>query len=166
MRSNSARPRSAARAAHGAAAGKEKSIAHSAAPVPISAAATGTSARLASGPISEPRPNVAANKGQRAAAMARLIPASVRAARAGRGHERGAEASSLRATDKTAAVPPTLMSAPGESAAAGTAASRTAAANVSVADGVVERSRARADAAAASMSQARALGGSAPAIRA
>jgi hypothetical protein len=121
---------------------------------------------LASGPISEPRPNVAANRGHSAAAIAALMPSKVRAARAARGHERGADASSLRATDKTAAVPPTLITAPVERAAAGLAASRAAAAKVSAAEGVVGRSRARAAAAAASMSQARTLGGSAPAIRA
>jgi hypothetical protein len=121
---------------------------------------------LAIGPISEPRPNVAANRGHSATAMAALMPSSVRAARAGRGHERGAEASSLRATDRTAAVPPTLIAAPVERAAAGLAVSKAAAANVSAADGVVGRSSARAAAAAASMSHARSLGGSPPAISA
>ncbi|HEX4048679.1 MAG TPA: hypothetical protein VH309_12625 [Elusimicrobiota bacterium] len=94
------------------------------------------------------------------------MPSRVRAARAGRGQERGAEASRRRATARTAAVPPTLITAPAERAAAGRTASRTAAAKVSAADGVVGRSRARAAAAAASMSHARTLGGSAPAIRA
>jgi hypothetical protein len=166
MRSNSARPRSAARAVNGAADGQKKSTAHNAAPAPIRQAATGTSAKLASGPISEPRPNVAANKGHSAAAMARLMPASVRAARAGRGHERGADASKRRATASTAAVPPTLISAPVDKAEAEPVASRTAAAKVSAAEGVVARSSARAAKAAASMSQARTLGGSAPAISA
>jgi hypothetical protein len=98
--------------------------------------------------------------------MARLIPASVHAARAGRGHERGADASRRRATASSAAVPPKLISAPVDSAAAGSDASRTAAASVSVADGVVGRSRARAAAPAASIRKARRLGGSAPAISA
>jgi hypothetical protein len=47
------------------------------------------------------------------------MPANVHAARAGRGHLRGADASSLRATHSTAAVPPKLISAPVDSAAAG-----------------------------------------------
>lgn len=166
MRSNRARPRSAIRATNGASEGTNRSLDHRAAPIPIKKPATGTSARLANGPMSEPRRNAAANKGHSAAAMAALMPSKVRAARAGRGHERGAEASRRRATDSTAAVPPTLMTAPVERAAAGAAASRTAAATVSAADGVVGRSSARAAAAAASMSQARTLGGSAPAISA
>ena len=98
--------------------------------------------------------------------IARLIPTKVHAARAGRGHARGADASSRRATESRAAVPPKLISAPVDKAAAGSAASRTAAAKVSAADGVVGRSHARAAAAANSISQARRLGGSAPAISA
>ncbi|HXT01768.1 MAG TPA: hypothetical protein VN915_13925 [Elusimicrobiota bacterium] len=164
--SNSAKPWSATRATNGAIAGAARSLAHSAEPHPIKKPATGTSSRLASGPISEARPNVAANRGHSAAAMARLIPSKVRAWRAAAGHERGADASRRRATQSTAAVPPTLMSAPAESAEAGDAASRTAAATVKPADGVVGRSSRRAAAAAASMSQARSLGGSPPAISA
>jgi hypothetical protein len=129
-------------------------------------AATGTSSRFAAGPMRDPLPNVEAKRGHNATAMAMLMPTRVLAARAALDHERGADSSSRRATDRTAAVPPTLMSAPVERAAAGLAASRTAAAKVSAADGVVARSRARDAAAAASMSQARTLGGSAPAIRA
>jgi hypothetical protein len=98
--------------------------------------------------------------------MARLIPHRTNAARAGRGQERGAASSSRRAAQSTAAVPPKLITAPTESAAAGSAASRTAAASVSVADGVVGRSSARAPAAADSISHARTLGGSAPDISA
>jgi hypothetical protein len=93
-----------------------------------------------------------------------LIPAKVRAARAARGHARGALSSRRRATLRTAAAPPKLIRAPVDSAAAGLAASRTAAAAVRAADGDVARSRSRAAAAAASISQARSLGGSAPAI--
>jgi hypothetical protein len=119
---------------------------------------------FASGPIREPRPNVAANRGHSAAAMATLIPARIHAARTRRGHERGADASRRRATDSIAAVPPTLIRAPVERAARGLAANRTAAANVSAADGEVERSNRRAAAPAASISQARSPGGSAPAI--
>lgn len=130
----------------------------------MSPAAIGTSARLASGPITDARPNVAANSGHKAAVMATLIPARTHAARAGRGQPRGAALSRRRATASTAAVPPKLISAPVERAAAGSATRMTAAASVSVADGVVGRSIARADEAAASMSHARTLGGSAPAI--
>jgi len=165
-RSNAASAPSAARATSGAAKGIKPSHAHSAAPKAIKAAATGTSARLASGPITEARPNAAANSGHSAAAMARLMPSKVRAWRAAGGQERGADASRRRATQSTAAVPATLMTAPVESAAAGDAASRTAAARVRVADGEVARSSERAAPAAASMSQARTLGGSAPAINA
>lgn len=166
MRSKAARPKSVARAANGAIIVSQLSMNHRLAPIPINNAATGTNRRFASGPINEPRPKVPANNGHSAKAMATFIPIRVLAARAARGHERGADASRRRATVSTAAVPPTLITAPVDRAAAGPAASRRAAATVSAADGVVGRSSARAAAAAASMSQARTLGGSAPAISA
>lgn len=165
-RSKAAKPASAAFAASGAAAGSRASHAHSAPPAPMSSAASGTSARLASGPTTDPRPNTAAYNGHSAAAMARLIPSKVQAARAGRAQRRGADASSLRATASRAAVPPKLIHAPVESAAPGSHERMSAAAKVKVADGVVCRSSARAAAAAVSISQARTLGGSAPAISA
>ena len=145
-------------------AGTIASTPHKTAPAPISAPAIGTNATLANGPITEPLPNVAANNGHSAAAIARLMPISTHTARAGRGQERGADFSSRRATDSKAAVPPTLIKAPGDSAAAGLATSSAAAEKVSVADGVVGRSSARATAAADNISHARTLGGSAPAI--
>ena len=166
MCSKAARPKSVIRAANGAAIGNQQSINHRLAPSPINPAATGTRNMFAIGPTTEPLPNVEANNGQSATAIAAFMPNNVRAARAARGHDRGAEASSLRATVKTAAVPPTLITAPVERAAAGLVARRTAAAKVRVAEGVVGRSKVRAAAAAASMSHARTLGGSAPDIRA
>ena len=166
MRSKAARPISVARATTGAAIGIRLSINHKLAPIPINPAATGTKTMFATGPTTEPLPNVEANNGHNAAAMAMFIPIRVLAARAVRGHDRGAESSSLRAAVRTAAVPPTLITAPVESAAAGLVASKTAAAKVSVAEGVVWRSNRRAAAAAASINHARTLGGSAPDIKA
>jgi hypothetical protein len=113
----------------------------------------------------EARPKVAAKRGHSAAAMAKLMPTSTHAPRAHLGQPRGADASSRRATARRAAVPPKLMSAPGDNAASGRTASKTAAAKVNVAEGVVARSQARASAAAVSMSHARSLGRSAPAMR-
>ncbi len=121
---------------------------------------------MASGPIAEPRPNASANNGQSPTAIATLIPASTNAARAGRGHARGAAASRRPAAASTAAVPPKLISPPVDNAARGSTASRTAAATVKVAPALVARPHARASAAAASISHARRLGASAPAISA
>ncbi len=163
---NAESPASAAFAARGAAAGSRESHAHSAPPAPIKYAASGTSARLASGPITEPRPNTAAYSGHSAAAIARLIPAKAHAARTGFGQRLGADASKRRATASKAAVPPKLIQAPVDSAAAGSHASMRTAAKVKVAEGVVWRSSTRATAAEESMSQERTLGGSAPAISA
>jgi len=98
--------------------------------------------------------------------MATLIPARTSAPRAARGQRRGIAASSRPAEASTAAAPPKLSKEPVDSAAAGSSASRTAAASVSAAPGRVERSSARAAAPAASMIQARRLGGSAPDISA
>ncbi len=58
------------------------------------------------------------------------------------------------------------MTALGDSADAGSTASRTAAAKVNAADAVVSRPNARAASAAASITHARTQGGSAPAIKA
>jgi hypothetical protein len=73
-------------------------------------------------------------------------------------------ASSLRTTAKSAAVPPKLISDPGDSAAAGSAIRRINAAKVSEADGDIARSSVRAPAPAVNIIQARKLGGSQAAI--
>lgn len=64
-----------------------------------------------------------------------------------------------------AAHAPTLMTALGDSAEAGSTASMAAAASVSVAEPVVSRPSACADSAAQSMIHARTQGGSAPVIK-
>lgn len=160
------RPASVSQAAGPAARGTITSRPQSAKPAHIRSPARGTRATLVKGPTSEARPKVAANSGQSAAAIAALTPARTTAARAKRGQDRGAAASSRGETASRAAQASTLMSAPGESAAKGLQARRIAAEMVSAAEAVVGRSRTRAAVPAASMSQARTLGGSAPAMRA
>ncbi|MBI4061580.1 MAG: hypothetical protein HY403_09135 [Elusimicrobia bacterium] len=86
------------------------------------------------------------------------------AERTGRGQPGGAARSAALPAQMIAAQAPTLMTALGESADAGSTASMTAAANVSAAEAVVSRPKARAPSAAASITQARTQGGSAPVI--
>jgi len=88
------------------------------------------------------------------------------AARARRGQEAGAARSAAPPAQTIAAQAPTLITALGDSADAGSATSRTAAAKVSAADAVVSRPSARAASAAASITHAREQGGSAPVISA
>lgn len=157
--------RSVRKAAGGAARGTRASSPHNARPAHSRTPARGTSATLASGPTSEARPKVAAKSGHKAAVMATLTPARIRAPRAARGQRRGTAASRRGAAASRAAQAPTLISAPGESAASGLHASRTAADRVSAAEVELGRSSRRAEVPATNISQARRLGGSAPAIK-
>lgn len=119
---------------------------------------------LTSGPTREARPNTAIHRGHSAAATATLIRSSATAPRARRGQDSGAARSAPSPAQMIAAHAPTLMTALGDSADAGSRTSITAAAKVSAADAVVSRPRARPASAAASITQARTHGGSAPAI--
>lgn len=121
--------------------------------------------RLTSGPTSEARPNTAIHSGHSAAATATLIRNRAAAARARRGQDAGAARSAPLPAQMIAAQAPTLMTALGDRADAGSRTSMTAAAKVSAADAVVSRPRARPASAAASITQARTHGGSAPAIK-
>ncbi len=146
--------------------GRQTSDIHKTPPPAINIPAIGTRARFAAGPITEARPNVTANNGHKAAAIATLIPANVQAARIGLGHDFGEDASRRRATINSAAVPPKLIRAPADKAAAGSKASNRAAANVKVADGVVGLSSRREMNTADNIKKARNEGGSPPAIKA
>lgn len=126
---------------------------------------SGTRAMLASGPTRDALPKVAAKSGQRAAVMTTLAPARIKAPRTARGQCRGTAASSRGAAASRAAQAATLINAPGERAASGLQARMSAAARVSAAEVELCRSSRRAKLAAASMSQARRLGGSAPTIK-
>jgi hypothetical protein len=119
---------------------------------------------LTSGPTSEARPNTAIHSGHSAAATATLIRSSASAALRKPGHASGAALSAPLPAQMIAAQAPTLMTALGDRADAGPRTSMTAAAKVSAADAVVSRPRARPASAAASITQARTHGGSAPAI--
>ena len=144
--------------------GRKKSNPQRRKPAHISPPARGTRATLAKGPTTEARPKVAANSGQRTAEIAALTPAKIRTPRATEGQVRGRRASRRGVTASKVAQAPTLMSAPGESAAAGLLRSKAAAAAVSAAEVEPGRSRARAESPAASINQARRQGGSAPAM--
>ncbi|MBI5247046.1 MAG: hypothetical protein HY923_07675 [Elusimicrobia bacterium] len=121
--------------------------------------------RFTSGPASDTRPNTAIHRGSSAAATATLPIRRIAPPRASHGQVAGTARSAAPPAHMIAAQAPTLISALGDSAAAGSTASRTAAAKVKVAVPVVSRPSARAPSAAASMSQARTHGGSAPVIK-
>lgn len=165
VRSNTHNPAPASFAAAGAATGIQASAAQSANPPASSGPDSGTSTRFTSGPTSEARPNTAIHNGHSAAATATLMRNRADAARASAGHEAGAARSAALPAQMIAAQAPTLMTALGDSADAGSTASSAAAAKVSAADAVVSRPSARAHSAAASITQARTHGGSAPVIR-
>ncbi|MDD5302666.1 MAG: hypothetical protein PHS14_06090, partial [Elusimicrobia bacterium] len=124
-------------AAAGAAAGSHASAAHSAKPPASRGPDRGTSMRFASGPTSEARPKTAIHSGHSAAATAALIRKRAAAARASRGQPAGAARSAALPAQMIAAQAPTLMTALGDSADAGSTRSMTAAAQVSAADAVV-----------------------------
>ncbi len=164
VRSKSHSPAPASFAAAGAARGSQASAAHNAKPPARSGPDSGTRTRFANGPTSEARPNTAIHSGHSAAAMAALIRNSAVVARASLGQAAGAARSAAPPAQRIAAQAPTLMTALGDNADAGSASSMTAAANVRAADAVVSRPRARPARAAASITQARTHGGSAPVI--
>lgn len=165
VRSKSQRPAPAALAARGAAAGSHASAAHSAKPPASSGPESGTRITLANGPTSEARPNTASHRGHRAAATAALTRNKVAAFRARPGHASGGASSAAPPAQMIAAHAPTLITALGDSADAGSQASMTAAAKVSAADAVLSRPSARPASAAHSMTRARTQGGSAPVIK-
>jgi hypothetical protein len=165
VRSKTHSPAPTSFAAAGAATGSHASAAHSAKPPASSGPDNGTRIRLASGPTSEARPKTAIHSGQSAAAIAALIRKRAVAARAGLGQASGAARSAAAPAQMIAAQAPTLITALGDSAEAGSAASMAAAAKVSAAEAVVSRPSERAASAAASMTQARTHGGSAPVIK-
>lgn len=165
VRSKTHSPAPTSAAAAGAAAGSHASAAHSTKPPASSGADSGTSTTFASGPTREARPKTAIHRGHSAAATAALINRSANAALKSPGQDAGAARSAALPAQMIAAQAPTLMTALGERAEAGSARSRTAAAKVSAAEAVVSRPRARAASAAASIVQARTHGGSAPVIK-
>lgn len=165
VRSKIQSPAPTSLAAAGAAAGRHASAAHSAKPPASSGPDSGTRMRFTNGPTSEARPNTAIHSGHSAAATATLIRSSASAARGSAGQPAGAARSAALPAQMIAAQAPTLMTALGDSADAGSAASMTAAAKVRAADAVRSRPRARAESAAASITQALTHGGSAPVIR-
>lgn len=132
----------------------------------MSPPANGIKTTLAKGPIREALPKVAAKSGQSVAEIAALAPARIRAERIAPGHERGIHDSKRGEAERMAAQAPRLMSAPAESAAAGFQTSSPAAARVNTAEVETGLSSIRPAAAAASMTHALRLGGSAPAISA
>ena len=162
--SNSLKPAPTSAAAAGAAAGSHASAAHSRKPPASRGPDSGTRTRLAKGPTREARPNTAIHSGHSAAATATPTRNSAAAARAMRGQDSGAARSAAPPAHMMAAQAPTLITALGDSAAAGSRTSMAAAARVSAAEAVVSRPRARPRRAAASITQARTHGGSAPAI--
>ncbi len=151
-------------AAAGAATGIQASAAHSKKPPASNGPDNGTRMRLAKGPTSEARPNTAIHNGHKAAAIATLITNRAAVARTGEGQEAGAARSAASPAHRIAAQAPTLITALGDSADAGSTNSITAAAKVSAAEAVVSRPSERAPNAAASITQARTQGGSAPVI--
>ena len=162
--SKSQSPAPASFAAAGAANGSHASAAHSAKPPASRGPDNGTRTRFASGPTSDARPNTAIHSGHNAAAIAAEIKNNATAARARPGQVEGAARSAADPAQMIAAQAPTLMTALGDSADAGSTASMTAAAKVSAAEAVVSRPHARAVSAPASMTQARTHGGSEPVI--
>lgn len=165
VRSKTQRPAPASLAAEGAANGTQASAAHSRKPPASSGPDNGTRIRFTNGPTREALPNTASHSGHSAAATATLIRKSAAAARASRGQDAGAAPSAPPPAQMIAAQAPTLITALGESADAGSRTSMTAAAKVSAADAVVSRPSARPASAAASITHARTHGGSAPAIK-
>lgn len=165
VRSKTHSPAPTSFAAAGAATGSHASAAHSANPPASSGPDSGTRMMFANGPTSEARPNTEIHSGHSAAAMATLIRSRASAALKKRGQPAGAACSAELPAQMIAAQAPTLMTALGDSADAGSTASMTAAAQVSAADAVVSRPRARPANAAASITQARTHGGSAPVIK-
>jgi len=162
--SNSHSPAPTTFAAAGAAEGTHASAAHRPKPPARSGPESGTRIRFTKGPTSEARPNTAIHSGHSAAATAKLISSSATAALRNPGHDAGAARSAPLPAQMMAAQAPTLMTALGDSADAGSRTSMTAAAKVSAADAVVSRPSARPASAAASITHARTHGGSAPAI--
>lgn len=151
-------------AAAEAATGNHASAAQSAKPPASSGPDSGTRMTFANGPTSEARPNTASHSGHSAAAMAALIKNKAAAARTNLGQPAGVTRCAALPAQMIAAQAPTLMTALGESADAGSMRSMTAAAHVSAADAVVSRPRTHPESAAASITQARTHGGSAPVI--
>lgn len=163
VRANASSASSAARAIQGAAGGSQESAAHRRKPPARSGAESGIRITFASGPIRETRPNTESHSGSSAAATAALHRRTAAAPRARRGHDSGAAASARAPAHRIAAQAPTLISALGESAAAGSRTRRTAAAKVRQAEPVASRPRKREARAAPSIASARTHGGSAPA---
>lgn len=164
VRSKIQRPAPTSFAAAGAAAGTQASAAHSKNPPASKGPDNGTRMRLAKGPTREALPNTAIHNGHKAAAIATLMTNRAAVARRGAGHEAGAARSAASPAQRIAAQAPTLITALGESADAGSINSIAAAATVSAAEAVVSRPRVRAADAAASITQALTQGGSAPVI--
>lgn len=164
VRSNSHSPAPTSLAAAGAAEGTHASAAHRPKPPASNGPDSGTRIRFTKGPTREARPNTAIHSGHSAAATATLIRSKATAARGNTGHDAGAARSAPSPAQMIAAQAPTLMTALGDSADAGSMTSMTAAAKVSAADAVVSRPSARPASAAASITHARTHGGSAPAI--
>lgn len=162
--SNSHSPAPTSLAAAGAAAGSHASAAHRPKPPASKGPESGTRIRFTKGPTREARPNTAIHSGHSAAATATLISSRAAAALRKPGHDAGAALSAPSPAQMIAAQAPTLMTALGDSADAGSSASMTAAAKVSAADAVVSRPRARPASATASITHALTHGGSAPAI--
>ncbi len=119
--------------------------------------------RLTRGPITDARPNREIHSGKSAAATARLPASRAAASRARRGHSSGRSSAQRPLVQRMAAHAHALMTALGDSAAAGSSARPAQAASSSAEDAVVSRPSARPAVRAASMSHARTHGGSAPA---
>ncbi|MBI2789237.1 MAG: hypothetical protein HYX59_11190 [Elusimicrobia bacterium] len=162
--SNSHSPAPTSFAAAGAAEGNHASAAHRPKPPASNGPESGTRIRFTKGPTREARPNTAIHSGHSAAATATLIRSKATAALSSPGHDAGAALSAPSPAQMMAAQAPTLMTALGDRAAAGSMTSMTAAAKVSAADAVVSRPSARPASAAASITHALTHGGSAPAI--
>lgn len=165
VRSKIQSPASTTCAAMGARLGSQVSTAHRAKPPVSNGPDNGIKMILTSGPTSEARPNTAIHNGQSAAVTATLPKKTTAPARAKPGQDSGTARSAALPAHRIAAQAPTLITALGDSAEAGSTASKTAAAKVSAAAPVVSRPRARAESIAASITQDRTHGGSAPAIK-
>lgn len=163
--SKSARPAPTSRAVAGASGGSHASAAQRAKPPPSRGPDNGIRIRLSSGPTSDTRPNTATHSGSSAAATATLANSKAAPSRARRGHRSGKRLSAVPPAHTIAAHAPTLITALGDSAEAGSHSSMAAAAKVSVAAAVVSRPKTRAQRAAPSMIHARTHGGSAPVIK-
>ncbi len=158
-------PTPARRAAAGANTGSQLSAAHSAKPPASSGPDRGINKMLTRGPTSEARPNTSIHNGQSAAVTAMLHKKMTAAARAKSGQASGTARSAALPAQRMAAHAPTLITALGDRAEAGSTMSRTAAAKVRAAAPVVSRPKARAASTAASITQDRTHGGSAPVIK-